>query len=279
MLSSNRIIWSDNGTLIDISTELNEILTGTKVLPIVAAEDALYIGSDLPFNHRYMHVSVANDVVSAMTVALWSGSVWNNAVDIMDGTTSGGATLAQSGVLSWVPERTKPWNRDLSTENITALSTLKIYDLYWARIRFSVSLKATTALTFMGNRFSADTDLFAQYPDLNNSDYMTSFASGKTSWNDQALTAAEYVIQDLKEMNVIRSQSQILDWVIFRNASVHKTAEIIYRSFGKDYLDNVKLAQAAYKASLKLGIYNVDTNANAALDESERKQTSEFLKR
>lgn len=279
MLSNNRIIWSDNGTLIDLSADLNEILSGTSVIPIVADEDYIYIGSDLPFNHRHFVVKVANDVASVVSVELWSGNQWHSAVDVIDQTAVSGKTLAQTGVISWVPERTTSWARETSTENIPELDTIRIYDYYWARLSFSADLKSTTELKLIGHCFSNDLDLYAQYPDFGNTDGLTAFQAGKTTWDDQHILAAEYVIQDLREMNIIQSPSQLMEWRTFKNASVHKVAEIIFRSFGKDFIDPLKAAQTAYKASLKIKAYNVDQNASGSLDPIERTQMSEFLTR
>ena len=279
MLHNNRIFWSDNATLRDLSPNLNEVLSGSEVIPFVAAEDYLFIGSDLPFNHRYIDVKVVNDEASVASVALWNGSSWESAVDVIDQTALSGKTLARSGIISWVPDRRKSWSKEYSTENIAALSSLRIYDLYWVRIAFSADIKATTEINYVGHRFSNDTDLFGQYADLDDSDLLDAFDTGKTTWNDQALIAAEYIVQDLREMGIVCSKNQILDWQVFKNASVHKTAEIIYRNFGKDYLENMQNAKAAYKASLQVKAYNADQNQNATLDEGEKIRSQEFLTR
>src|SRR3990167_11302957 len=97
MLTSNRIIFSDNGTLTDYSATLNDFYTGTVAPTYTASQDYLYVGGDAPFNHRYFDVSVANAVASTVSVEIWDGSDWNAAVDVIDETTTSGASLAQSG--------------------------------------------------------------------------------------------------------------------------------------------------------------------------------------
>ena len=71
---TQRIIWSDNGTLRDISAVLNDFRRGTQVLALVGAEDKIYVASEMPFNHKYFDVSVANAVACDITVKTWNGS-------------------------------------------------------------------------------------------------------------------------------------------------------------------------------------------------------------
>lgn len=279
MLTNHRVLFKDNLTSRDISIKLNEYLSGSEVIAVVAAEDALYIGSDLPFNHRWIDVSVFNDLASSMSVKLWNGSTWKSAVDVIDQTSVAGVTLAQSGILSWTPDRNESWSSQLSTEDIPELSTFKIYDMYWAKIEFTADLKSTTAINYVGYKFSNDSELYGEYPELDNSTLRNSFKSGKLNWNDQAFIAAEYIIQDLRAMNVIWSRNQILNWPLFKSASVHKMAEIIFRSLGSEYEAELADSMKAYRSSLNMKMFQVDLNRNATLDEKEKRETVGFLRR
>lgn len=279
MLTNHRVLFKDNLTPRDISIKLNEYLSGSEVIAVVAAEDALYIGSDLPFNHRWIDVSVFNDLASTMSVKLWNGSAWKSAVDVIDQTSVAGVTLAQSGILSWTPDRNESWASQLSTEDIPELSTFKIYDMYWVKIEFSSDLKSTTAINYMGYKFSTDSDLYGQYPELDNNTLRNSFKLGKLNWNDQAFIAAEYIIQDLRAMNIIWSRNQILNWPLFKMASVHKTAEIIFRSLGSEYEAELADSMKAYRSSLNMKMFQVDLNRNATLDEKEKRESVGFLRR
>jgi len=145
-LNSTRIIHKDNSVLRDYSVSLANYLSGTQVIAYVAAEDALYIGSDLPFNHRWVEVSVVSATTSTLSVSLWNGSAWEAAVDVVDETSVAGVALARSGFVSWVPDRLKTWSFEDTTERVSDLSTLKIYDKYWAKLSYSADLTGTTAL-------------------------------------------------------------------------------------------------------------------------------------
>lgn len=279
---SSRTIWSDNSVLKDLSVPLGNFKSGTQVMPIVAAQDYLYIGSDFPFNHRYIDVSVVNSSASSITVHLWDGSNWIQAVDVIDQTSVAGVTLAQSGVISWVPSDDNTWSREDTNndgDQITGLTGVDIRDLYWARLTFSNDLLAGTALEFIGHKFSDDNDLEIHYPDLTRSAVKAQFKAGKTDWKLQHIQAAEDIIKDLKKRNIIKSANQILDWEEFRDASVHKVAQIAFNAFGKDFFENRDAAGVQFKIEMDKAIYRIDRNNNATIDQAERKYTEGRLYR
>lgn len=274
---NNRIIHDDNGTLVDLTKNLSEYNTGTGAIPIVASEDKLYIGSEFPFNHRFLAFDTANTAVSVVSdIEYWDGDEWKSVVEIIDESeTSGGATFGQDGIISWTPNKNDVWARDDTvdsggTESITGLGDVTIYDLYWARLTFSADLDAGTILKFMGNKFSDDLDLAAEYPALDNNTVRDRFQSGKTDWEEQSLRAADYVINDLRIKQVSLSKDQILDWHLFKNASIHRTAAIIYNALGKDFQENQKLAMEKFHKAMNLKNFGLDTNRNATLEPVEK---------
>jgi hypothetical protein len=279
MLLNNRVIWKNNATLTDISIEMSNYSSGSKVIDFVAAQDALYIGSDMPFNHRYFDVSVVNALASVPSVQIWSGSAFENTVETLDLTANPvGTSMAQKGILSWVTDRNKVWGREDTTEHIPELSTLKIYNLYWAKITFSADLTATFALNYVGHKFSTDSDLYARYPDFQKTDLLTAFKTGKTTWDEQHVLAAEEIIRDLRKDKVIQSANQVLNWEMFVDASVHKTAKIIYSAFGDDYKDNRETANAEYHSAMNKQIFEIDEDGDGRLDPCEKILTSGFFR-
>lgn len=279
MILNNRIIYSDNGVFTDLSVALNDYHVGTSTVAVVAAEDAIYVGSDLPFNHRFIEVTTANDQTSVMSVELFDGSSWNAAVDVIDQTAASGRTLAQSGSVSWNKDKRKGWARR-DTADIPALSSLVIYNLFWARFKFTANLKSTTALGFVGQKFSNDTELAGYWPQLVRSEVYAQWDAGtKTSWNEQHYQSAEKIIQDLKKKGVIYTDAQVLNWEIFKEASIHKTAEIIMNAFGKDWEKPRDEAKARYADALDLFLFEIDKNQNTLLDESETIPTIDVVRR
>ena len=271
-LVNQRIIHGDNATLVDKSKELNDFVSGEATFPIVAADDYIYIGSDLPFNHRYFLAgSTVNANVSAISIDIWDGNEWEPAVDVVDYTSVGGATLAQSGYIRWTVDRNGFFGQEDTTEDITDLATLKIYDFYWVRLSFSADLTAGTALKYVGFKFAEDDDLALLYPDLNLSATKSAFTSGKTNWNDQHFLAAEEIIRRLRKKHIVWSRNQILDWEQFYEAGIHKAAELIMTPFGDDFEDNRQRAVKKFETAMNLGTFITDRDEDGQIDERERR--------
>ena len=272
MLTSQRVLHDDNGTFNDISQYVNNIFSETVAIPLVSAEDKLYIGSELPFNHRYFDVSTANTQASTVSkVEQWDGNSWEEAVDVVDETSDGTNAFAQSGRISWTLERNKSWSKEDTTEDITDMTSLKIYKFYWARITFTGSFDATTALNYVGFNFADDNDLAGLYPDLVLSSTIGAFKSGKTDWDEQHLLAAEEIIRYLMKNRRIWSGNQILNWEQFNMAAIHKVAEIILASFGKDFEDRRQLAMSKYLQAINMGVMELDMDEDGRKDEFERR--------
>jgi hypothetical protein len=271
MLINQRVIWSNNGSLVDMSIETNDLFSGTKVIDLTYNQDYIYIGSDLPFNHRYFQISVANAIASVASVDIWDGSTWNPAVDVLDQTAASGASMAQSGILSWTTDESKSWVQEKTTENIAALSTLKIYDLHWVRLSWSASWTGTTAISYIGHKFADDNTLTALYPDLGRTAVKTAHTSGKTTWNDQSVLASEMIIAQLRKERILWSGSQIFSWEMFQIAQVHKTAHLVYSSFGEAKKEERDEAKKQYDEAMnQITFPNQDKNADGHLDTTER---------
>jgi hypothetical protein len=280
MLVNQRVIWKDNTTLKDMSLELNNLSSGNYTVALNSAQDNIYIGSDLPFNHRHFIVNSANAVSSVVSVEIWDGSAWVDAVDVLDQTSVDGATLAQSGIISWATERTSGWSKEETTEDISDLSTLKIYDMYWVKLTFTASFTSTTSLSYIGHKFATDDDLgIYGYPELNSASMKAAYETGKLTWEEQHVAAAEQVVRYLRKKAVIQSRNQIFDWEQFNEAATHKLAELIYFSFGDDYEERRKAAENKYYAAMNLGIFQVDRNITGRLEPEEKVRNYGLVRR
>lgn len=273
MILRNRVIWSDNGVLKDISDAVNNHISGTKVIPIVAAQDYIYLGSDAPFNHRWFELGVVNALASKIEVALWDGSQWVDAVEVIDLTldSTGLKTLAQSGRMVWVPNRQKTsWSRDDTKDHannvITGLGTVTIYDLFWARLKFTGDLTAGTELKYLGWKFAGDEDLYSLYPEFDTTEARERFKPGLTTWDQVHFEAAKQVLRDLKSTQVITSENQVIEWEVLKLPSVYKTAELIFSNFGEDFQEERKLSIDRYKKAMQADLFNVDQDGNAELN-------------
>jgi len=123
-----RVIYSDNGTLIEISQPVNDFRAGSYVFAgFVAAEDKLYIGTELPFNHKWLEIGVPNDVASVSSVDIWSGSAWIPGVDVNDGTqATSGKALSGSGVAE--PRVNEPCSDQVRNVSVVASGRREVRD-------------------------------------------------------------------------------------------------------------------------------------------------------
>ena len=286
---NNRIIFSKNGTLQDFSVQLNNYQSGSKEFSYVTGEDYLYIGSRLPFNHIYFKMDNPSISDAVMSIDYWDGTLWKNTVEVIDETNG----FKQSGHVQFTPSRDCGWCRESTNyagESVDGLESIVIYDLFWVRISFDASLvgqltddevpvSTAPSIKWCGNLFSDDLELAVEYPDLVRIEVLSSFKTAKTDWQEQHVRAAEVLIQDLIDKQIICEKGQILVWREFINAAIHKTAEIIFNSFGDDYRDNSADARKEYNARLSKRIYKVDTNMNGIEDVKESFNQTGFLSR
>lgn len=220
--------------------------------------DHIYISSDLPFNHLFIKLGTTKSVASAVMKVEYSNGNWIESVELRDDTLG----LSQDGFIEFTPNRNHGWSKALDSSQVGL--TKVVYDKYWMRISFDKAL--TADISYIGHKFSDDTDLFSEYPIFDDANFMTAFKSGKTSWEEQHIKASDIIINDLIKKRIIISTEQILNRGKFITASVCKVAEIIFTSFGNDYDGGRKLANEEYLKRMDMSQYDVDTNANASLE-------------
>ncbi len=276
MILKNRVIWSNNGVLTELSMVMNNHISGSKIFDVNGSQDYLFLGSDAPFNHRWVEVKVANTASLALGVDYWDGKEWVPVAEVVDETVdaTGAKSLSQSGMITWVPDKKKAgWSRDdtkdSSSNVITGLGTITIYDLFWVRLRYTGTASSTTELSYMGNKFANDEDLYSLYSEFETTEAKERFKDGLTTWDSLHFEAAKMVIRDLKSDKVINSGNQILEAETFRLPAIHKVAELIYGAYGTDWKDDKAAAYLAYKQAMAADLFNVDINENALLEVSE----------
>lgn len=267
MNTEQRVIFNTT----DITKEVNDFRVGTAPFSYVAGQ-YLYIGSVLPFNNLWFQMGSLNLVTTVPTLQIWYNSAWTDAVDLVDETNG----LKASGRIQWNTHIDKSWMQELKTSRITELSTFNIYNMYWARLSWSVTMTAGTTIAYIGQKFSDDTSLKSFYPDLLLANILDSFQTSKTDWNEQHFMAAEHIVRDLRKRNIIKARSQLLDHTLFADAACHKVAEIVYTAMGTPYLESKTEAIKAYNAALNVSFYGVDLDRDGRLDPCERQISTTF---
>lgn len=284
MNRKQRIIWDDNGTLKDISMPLNDFRGPSNiVLDFVASTDSIYIGTELPFNTRYIKMGTVNDLSSTVSIAVWDGNSWVPTKDVIDQTKvsySATTSLAQSGTISFTLNRDdRTWGIEQDSNRIGDLVGLYIYDLYWSKWNWSANWKSTTSLAYIGSLYSTDNDLATFYPDLMNNDLKDAFETGKTDWIEQSFSAAEAIERELRSKSIIMRREQLFDWSLLLEASVHKTAEIIYGGLGSAYNEAKKLALDSYIKAINLKYFETDLNGDGVNSPTEKRHSQMFFTR
>lgn len=278
-MRKTRLFYSDNGSLTDWTISVGDYKNGTVTFSFDPAQDYIYIGNNAPFNHFYLKMgSTVNASNATISIEYWDGNNWHEVIETMDETEG----FSQSGFITWVPDKNSAWQRSNTNQDgqqITGLTSLQIYDLYWARVKVAGTVDPSLEIKWLGQKFSDDNDLGAEYPDLVRSATKTAFEAGKTDYEEQAIRAAEVIVQDLIKHNIIWSKNQVLDRDEFKLASVCKTAEIIYNAFGDDYLDQKQQSRQEYDSRFKKLIFSVDRNEDGQLSVGEMQARMGFMTR
>lgn len=271
MNTEQRVLYEST----EISTDVNDFRAGTAAFSYTSGQ-YLYVGSILPFNNLFFEMGTLNLVTTVPSVDIWWGHAWNAAVDLIDETNG----LKQNGRLQWRPELATGWDMEQLSSDVTGLpTTSRMYNLFWARLSWGTTMTTGTTIKYIGQKFATDSILYSFYPDLDNSTIRSSFASGKTTWDEQHYMASEHIIRDLKKRNIVKSRSQILDASLLVDAACHKVAEIVYTAMGQPYFEQLQQVKKDYSAALNVRFFNVDLNQDAELSNVERRQSTVFATR
>lgn len=270
----NRIFLSKSGVMTDLSTSLKEYKTLSSIINLTNA-DYIYIGQSFPFNHVFMKVKTPNIISATLSIEYFDGKDWRSVAEIIDETNLLGKPFGQSGFIQWTPDKNFNWNYADTVrgnnydENITGMGSVKVYDLFWIRLKVSTTITATTELKWIGNLFSNDSDLFGEHPELNKTSFLTSIETGKTDYEEQHVIAAKAIIDDLSVTGDLLHNGQILDRDDFRLMSVSKTAQIIYNMLGADYFSYRDECLKEYSIRKNKKNKKIDLQLNARLDQTE----------
>lgn len=280
MSVTNRIIYSNNGVFTDLTKDLNRYQVGTSVVTDwIATQDYLYMGALAPFNHFYVKATAPSVVASnVMSIEYWDGTVWVPAYKVDDETVG----LTKSGYITFFPDKQKGWSSESTNDRgdqITGLTGLSIYDMYWMRVKLSLNIPLGFTLSWVGQIFSDDNDLASEFPDLVRAKMLLSFGALKTDWEEQHVKAAELIVQDLISSEVISWKGQLLVREEFTLASIQKVAQLIYNALGDDYLDQRDAAASEYKRRLDKSAFRIDNNSNALLSPQEAVSRTGFMSR
>lgn len=202
----------------------------------LTTSDRFYVGFREKFQARYFVIgSVPNDVASVLTVKYWDGTQYSTVEDLIDQTSVGGKTFAQSGFISF--KGANQWQ---------AKSQTGITDdnLYWLELSVSVNLKTTTNLQSVINLFVDDEILRTYYPELiSDTRYLPADSS---NFLEQYVAATNLVALKLEQKKIIKDISQIIEPNIVTVAATHAAAYVILNGIPNKDEETRRATQDAY---------------------------------
>jgi hypothetical protein len=266
-----RFIRKDDSVYTDQSIA-NQRESENITLDIVATDDGILIGKQFPFNNFFCWMGdTVNALASVMSIQYWDSTQWRDAVDILDGTASGGKTLAQSGAVQFSPDREYNWGRigDTSeTSNTPAeLQGETIYNLYWLYIKFSGDLTPGTVLKRLTYAFTYDSKIVGYDHEIN--EFLTHFS--QSDWTKQIISASEETVDELQVRGLLVDPGQIIRIGEVGRAATYKTLETIYYNLGESYSDRRRDIAQKFDKALKMKRFTFDQDADAYVDRIEIK--------
>ena len=258
----------NNGTLVDV-TRYTKKLGQDSIDITFASGDAVYVGSKLKFNHAYISSTIKPLATVGLNVKLWDGSEFAPVARVIDETDG----LSSDGIVEFSPSAKRSWS-SADTEQIPELSTMTYYGMYWIKLELNSSDAIT--LDYVGHKFSNDFDLFSEHPELKNPSFAAYF--NQDNFDKQAILAAELIEKRLIKLGYAEGSEQVLQWEDLTLASVSKTAQLIYTSFGNAYADNVKTLSNEFAARVDTSFPIIDVK-NTGIKDTAQKITGGLLYR
>ena len=274
-LKQNIFFWdSSANTFTEYTRELNEYKSGNVNLTFDAG-DRLYIATCLPFNHRFFKLTDTTNAVTTanLIIEYYTGSGWKTPSRVLDYTESSSATFNQSGKLLFIPDDqysiSQQSDTDTMDDNFKNYAP-PVYNMYWQAIGFSETV--TIGFSYVGQLFSSsDEEIYARYPLLNNDRYKEQWEAGKTDWEEQRVDASDEIVKELERRAIIVDRNQVLDTASLNDACIDFTAMRMFSGLGVDRFKNeIEVCGKRYSQAMKMDRYNIDVNANARSDSTDR---------
>lgn len=229
------VIYSDNGSLEDLTTTLNTRTANSKAFTFTASEDAIYIGSLNPFTSKYLRQTVQNSNASDLTLQYWDGDTWRDASHTRDETSPAGTPFASSGYVSFTTDKRYCWKKEDTTDNgsesVTGLGGITLYNMYWVKLTYSADIDMT--LDWVGDMFCTDEQIRDMSPRVLESEFMDDWESGKTDWEDQRAISSDLLISEMQTIN-LDTPNMLLDKSELYLPAIYRTLAVIYNEMGDD---------------------------------------------
>lgn len=266
----NRIFFNTT----DVSQELRTY-RGDAVAFELTTNDEIYFATDRPFNHFYVKFGTVNATPVSFTVEYWDSQQFRPMFETIDHTNG----LTEDGYIEFTPDRDYAWVRESDSTDKVPLQSFKVYDKAWLKITITGTIDVGTTLQWVGQMLCDEDDLFGEFSDFARSNFKTAFESGKADWEEQRVLASQRVVEDLQANGIIEFKEQLVDRFFYKSAAVQKTAELIYRQLGDDFVDQKEDARLEYNKRINRRLNRVDKDHDGRLDREEKVHRTGFVTR
>lgn len=264
-----RVLYFNGTTLSDLSLDNQD--ESANVTLALSSTKYLYVGQKSPFTSLFFYINTVNAVTATLSIEYWDGTQWRAVADMLDGTLTGGKTLARSGTLKWYRDPDYSWGIvDDTTENgsPTELSTIRIFDMYWMRINASDALTSGANAKQIAYTFTSTQEL--NNYDVEISGFYASFETGKTDWIREILTASKLTLMEMKRRGLAQYNGQLVSMDDFAIPTTFKCLELIYSNLGPSYAERKKWAGEEFAKSLNVQRPVIDNNKDGQITGDEQ---------
>jgi len=124
--------YMDEIRISDVARHTSEFEPISAEYSLTTTAAYFYVGAVRPLDGIKFYVSSANTAAGSISVDYWSGSAWAAVSSLVDGTASGGASLAVTGVVSFS-----------STSGVAKVKAIDQTVLYWYRVTVTAADTST----------------------------------------------------------------------------------------------------------------------------------------
>ena len=228
------ILHDDNSSFLEYTSIAWDYSRDDFVLPMVSADDYLYVGYEKPINALYIEMSAVNTVANTLTIEFHNGTAWGSVADLYEDTRG----MTRSGFTQW--------SRNQTDE---ALTTINSIEKYWYRISASADFSTGTSVMAINLVLSDDNDLKGEWYEV-----LNMLPSNEDSFILKHVASRNQIIQKIRNDGKFKTEvttGTFLDIDVFdllqydqlRQASKYLTLSKIFFNLHDD-VDDVHLQKS-----------------------------------
>jgi len=259
------VFHDDNSVFVDHSNDSFDFSRNSYLLPLVSAEDFLYIGFRKPINTFYVDMKVVS-TETTFTAEYFNGTTFTSLSNFFDDSRG----FSRSGFVRW--------DRNQTDE---AATTIDGQEAFWYKLKPAADFGEGAEVQGLNILFSDDQDLNDEFDCIN--DYLS---DNRTSFVLFHQSAKRDIIQELRNKRSNKRSStkdleDITEWDVLDTPQINQASKYLvlskiffnisdnvedkYYQFFRDY-------DRKYKESFPVGILRLDEDDDGLTDNSEARR-------